>query len=263
MRYLLISSLSLLFVACATTHPGVVAKGDSSKLVVSVDNNKDISDKYYLFLEYTFENKSSEWMSVNVPQLGFNHQDTEILTNDKLSAWIEGAELKLKKSQYNTNLILSSMVVVGAVAGGASSNGNVQVAGLATAGLAATAGAVQEVQSVQQKANSGQKGLNGTVHVPKSHVLVPFQVAPESYVKKWVVVRVPKKIKIYKEADGNVSIKWKGANSGHMIPTHYETGRDGKRRYFQKQYPLLNTEVGIDKGKLSLYRANINGLPGR
>ena len=41
--------------------------------------------------------------------------------------------------------------------------------------------------------NAGQKGLHGTVNVPKTHVLVPFSVAPKSFVRKWIVLKTPKR----------------------------------------------------------------------
>lgn len=39
------------------------------------------------------------------------------------------------------------------------------------------------------KARFRQKGLNQTVNIPKTHALTPFQAAPESYVKRWVIAK--------------------------------------------------------------------------
>ena len=199
---MIIKALSTLFIlislsACVTTHPGVMSNSSdkSSSLLVSVDEDSSISDKYYAFLEYTFENTSTDWIKVKVARLGFENSTTEILVNDRLSSWLEGVELKLKKNQHNTAVILGSVAAVGGIAAATSSNGNIQVAGLgAMVGVTGAAVAI-DVGNARRRAQSGEKGLNQTVNVPKTHVFVPFEVAPGSYVKRWVVVRKPKDFK--------------------------------------------------------------------
>jgi|GEM_PF-2972069 len=192
-KFLALFILAMASTGCVSTHPGVMSKSSlkSSNLKVSVQDQENLSDKYYMFLEYTFENTSPEWFDIKVSSLGFHKANTEILVNDKLSAWIEGAELKLKKNNYNTAVLLGSIAAVGGIAGGLSSDSNVQVAGLGAALGAGVAASVIGVQQERTRAGSGNKGLNQTVQVPKNHVFVPFKVAPGSYVKRWVVVRKP------------------------------------------------------------------------
>jgi hypothetical protein len=192
-KLLALSAILITASGCVSTHPGVMSKSSlkDNKLKVSVQNQDQLSDKYYMFLEYTFENTSAEWLDVKATLIGFYNTETEILVNDKLSAWIEGAELKLKKNNHNTAVILGSIAAVGGIAGGLSSNDNVQVAGIGVALGAVAAGTVIGVQQDRTRAASGNKGLNQTVQVPKNHVFAPFKVAPGSYVKRWVVVKRP------------------------------------------------------------------------
>ncbi len=187
--------VGLLFLAnlvgCAMTHAGQVCKSDQKQVVVSVNVNRDLSDKYYLFLEYTIENTTGTWQEFKFGNLKMGGADIGALTNDKLSAWVEGAELKLQKARYNTNLILGSMAAVGSAAAIGSNNKSTQKAGAAVAvGSVAAAGGVSASRGYQQ-VNSGMKGLNNTVYVPKTHILTPFKVAPESYVRRWIVVKNP------------------------------------------------------------------------
>ena len=158
---------------------------------MSVLKNSDLSDKYYLFYEYTIENTTNEWKDVQVKSVYFDGQETEILTDDKLSSWIEGAELKLKAANYNRELLLSSIVAVGGVAALTSNNSNVQVVGAGAAVGAAAVGGAKDISRARQKAVTGMKGVNQTVNVPQSHIFVPSKVAPESYIKRWIVVRAP------------------------------------------------------------------------
>lgn len=178
---------------CATTHPGATFEPKSTDLVISAVMNNQISDDYYSFVEYTIENKSGQWRKVKVEDIRFDNRSPEILVNDKLASWIEGAELKLKQAQYNTALLLGSMAAVGGVVAASSSDPNVSSAGLVTmAGAVGASGAVS-INRASSRANSGRRGQDGTVEVPKTHLLVPFQVAPKSFVRRWIVVKNPRR----------------------------------------------------------------------
>jgi hypothetical protein len=192
--------------SCATTHPGVVAKtgaaaGTVEPVIMSIRDNTDLSDKHYMFLEYTIENKTEEWMNVQVTSVVIDGTPTEILTDDKLESWIEGAELKLAKAQYNTAMILGSMAAVGGAVAATSGHDGTAKAGAIAMGAAAVGAVGTGIRRDQQKANSGKKGVNGTVQVPSTHILTPFKVSPESYVRRWIVVTNPTH-KIEKEVAG-------------------------------------------------------------
>lgn len=192
MKYFNLLVLSLFLGAgCATTHEGELAESKEKSLNVSVKKNSDLSDKYYIFYEYTLENTTSEWKDVQIIDADFEGQETEILTDAKLSAWIEGAELKLKASQYNEDILIGSMIAIGGIAAATSNNSGVQKAGLVGMGAGAGAGGAVSIARSQQQATSGAKGLNGTVNVPQTHVFVPSKIAPESYIKRWIVVKMP------------------------------------------------------------------------
>jgi hypothetical protein len=190
-RNLLVFIFGIFCASCATTHPGNMAESGNNEVLISVERQYDLSDKHYIFYEYTIENKTPEWKDVQIVGVNFDGQDTEILTGDKLSSWIEGAELKMQASQYNQALLLGSIIAVGGVAAGTSHDSNVQVAGLTAMAGAAAYSAGSGISRAQNKANSGIKGENGTVNVPRTHVFVPSKVAPDSYIRRWVVVRAP------------------------------------------------------------------------
>lgn len=183
--------VAILLSACATTHTGPLAESNEKSVVISVDENTSLSDKYYLFLEYTIENTSAEWKDIQIIDIDFKGQNTEVLVDEQLSSWIEGAELKLKAAQYNQDLLIGSMVLAGGVIAGTSSSNTGKVAGAVTMAGAATAGVATNISRVKNQASTGMKGENGTVNVPKTHIFVPSKIAPESYIRRWIVLKAP------------------------------------------------------------------------
>ena len=179
-------------VSCASIHEGSEGQSKDTKVKISADRNWDLSDKYYLFYELTLENTTSEWQDMQVTKVQFEGQETEILHGDKLASWIEGAELKLKAANYNKDLLLGSMMVVGAAAAGVSKNSTVQTTGVLVASAGAVGATASGIGKARDQAVSGVKGLNGTVNVPNTHILVPTKIAPESYVRRWIVMAAPK-----------------------------------------------------------------------
>lgn len=191
-RSFTICSSILLILGCATTHRGPVVESADKSILLSAHRNADLSDKYYLFYEYTLENKSSDWKQIQIVDVDFADENTEILTGEKLAAWIEGAELKFKKSQYNRDLVLGSMAAAGAAVALTSNNNSAQAAGAAALAGATAVSATANISSARGKASSGSKSATGSVNVPHSHVFVPSRIAPESYIKRWIVIRAPK-----------------------------------------------------------------------
>jgi hypothetical protein len=232
MKAYLRSILILIFVTgCATTHTGEFAKPGSENrdVVISIDRNGDLSDRNYIFYEYTIENKSNSWRQVQVVDVSFEEQQSEILTDDKLKAWIEGAELKLKASRFNQSLLLGSMAAVGGVLALTSRNSDMQSVGLVAMAGSTGAAMGSKLDQASKTATGGQRGSSGSVHVPQSHVFVPTQVAPESYVRRWVVIGAP---------DGSKSV----VSKGHWLTR-----------------AKLNTRIVFDGAKHVDYSAMVQG----
>lgn len=194
MKRILFSILALSFLSgCATTHPGKVLASNTQDIVVSVKENSDLSDNYYMFLEYTLENKSGEWMEIQAKHIQLGEgAPSEILSGEKLSAWIEGAELKLRQNNYNTQLLLGSIVAVAGLTAASSKDPGTQKAALGVMAGAVGTDATLALQRSRNAVNSGYKGPNGSVNVPSTHVLAPAKIAPESFIRRWVVIKAPR-----------------------------------------------------------------------
>lgn len=192
-RIIVFSFIGLFTMSCATTHNGrPLAVSNTPAVALSTAVVHELSDKYYTFIEYTVENKSSEWLDMKVDGVLVNGIQTEILTGDKLKSWIEGADLKLRKKEYNTNLLLGSFAIAGVATTVGSSSSNWQNVGLATSGVAVGAMAGNDISKAKKKATSNVSAKEikkSNVEVPESNILIPFKVAPESYVKRWIVIK--------------------------------------------------------------------------
>ena len=191
MKHRNLSFLLFVLSGCAMTHPGIIGMSDKkdNQLFVSVQENRDLSDDFYGFFEYTFENRSKEWKRIKVVHAGFPDFENHVLVNNDLVAWVEGAELKLKKYRYNMALLTGGIAAVGGVIAATSNNMNTKVAGASVMITSVTTGAVLTTQDTR---NDGQRGLHGSVNVPKTHIFVPFSVSPQSFVRRWVVLKTPK-----------------------------------------------------------------------
>jgi hypothetical protein len=191
LRILVVTSIATLLQGCATTHPGKETVAKQKAIVVSVQEKIELSDDYYRFLEFTIENKTSEWKDVKFNSVQWSGKPSEILVNEKLSSWIEGAELKLQKEQYNTAMMLGTIGAVGAVAAIGSNDKTIQTTGAVAAVGAVSASSAISIANNQNAANSGQRGLNNTVNVPQNHIFAPVKVPPGSYVRRWIVIGNP------------------------------------------------------------------------
>ena len=180
--------------ACASIHPGqkALTTDPNSNILLSVKINSSLSDRYYLFLEYTVENKTSEWINFKTAFVGFEGDETEILVNSRLKSWIESKELELQRQNYNRAILLGSIAAVGGVTGVVSNNETVQMVGLSSMAGALVVSAADDIGREKNRVERGQKPLEQTVNIPDSYVLKPFELAPGSYLKRWVVVKKPK-----------------------------------------------------------------------
>lgn len=181
---------------CATTHPGNLAQtSNTPSLKVSSKISGDLSDDYYLFIEYTIENLSGQWATINVTDLDISGRRYEGLAGSNLKAWTEGAELKLRQAQYNTNAFLTGLTVASAGTALFSKSSKLKKAGL-TGMAAGGAGSVGvSVSRSKKQANSGLYSPSEISKdekvVPDGHIFSSFKVAPGSFVRKWIVIKNP------------------------------------------------------------------------
>lgn len=180
--------------ACASIHPGqkALSTDPNSGVVLSVKVNNSLSDDHYLFLDYTVENTTPEWIKFKTSYVAFEDQKTEVLINERLKSWVESKELELQRQNYSRAILLGSIAAVGGVTGVVSNDETIQMAGLTTMAGALVVSGADDIGRAKNRVERGQKDFTHTVNVPDSYILKPFEVAPGSYLKRWIVVKKPK-----------------------------------------------------------------------
>ncbi len=191
MNKLSILLVTYLLVACATKHPGSMAKSlnpdPENKLIVSAKVAKDYSDPYNIFIDVAFENDSAKWLRIDEIELEFpnsNNLAHNIIIGQDLYAWAESFEEKKKVDNHNTALAINSLILGGAILAGSSRNSSAQ-----TAGTAAIIGGLgwDATRNFVGKLNKAQRSLS----VPEKHVYRPFTVPAAGLIRRWFIVNTP------------------------------------------------------------------------
>lgn len=288
----------LCLASCASIHndtmgsPEGAAQGEKSKagLIVSGTENTTLAGEYFLNFEFTMENKTNKYVKVKQATLDFGSPDinkyTLIPTGQRLVAWANAAQQKKAIDDQNTQMILSSVAALGAVAVVSSSNTKVQGAG-ATALLGAAAvntknSVSNNIQLVEHAPlyRDGQTTANGVVELPADHLYAgAFEIPPDLFIKKWVTIQVEEPYKIpyisgvklvLEYNDGTkesfvVKNRIPFANSAFQndyvkkgMRTKTPIAADANMRTIKKQYSDANAELITDKGQTYISGPAVN-----
>lgn len=181
MKNIVISFAMICFLSsCASVHKGRYAKQVNNKskgikktekkksynsrhstdagLVISYEWNNKFNDKYFKYLDFTFENQSSKWKKVE--KIGIKFLDKEIdskiffLKGAPLASYLRGKELKLKVQAQNAAAWAGAIAATAASAQSRSSDAEYRNynQGLVTIGLATSVAKSVEAQQKQQSA---------------------------------------------------------------------------------------------------------------
>jgi len=184
--------ISFVFVACATKHPGTIAKINTSdsdqsiKLVVSAKVIRDYSDPYNSYIDLAFENKSGHWLRVDEVELDFTNSGDvphNVIIGQDLYAWAESFEEKKKIENHNTALAINSLILAGAILSH-SKNANTQALG-----ASALAGGVgwDATRTFMKNLNYAERSKS----VPEKHIYRAFTVPAAGLIRRWFIVNTP------------------------------------------------------------------------
>ncbi len=176
----------LFHLGCASIHGGANyaknEKGESIKkggLIASGIENKRLGSKYFLALDFTFENTTEDWMQVVSARVTFGKSSIDdamkVPVGQDLNAWVTAAHEKAAISDYNSSLIASAVMGVGAAA--MSSKDTNELGKLAVIG----GGSALTIQSLNNNYDSLQKAKI----LPETHLYSSgFVIPPGLHTKK-------------------------------------------------------------------------------
>lgn len=201
MKKLMIIFLSaLLFVACATTHSGRIAKPvtqpEDVDLEISVKLNGDYSDATNFYYDVTIENKGGSYLRIDQVELDFENADKaphNVVVGQDLVAWAESYAIRKEKENYNGDLGTAALVLTGAaiMLAGAATGRSEQSRALVEGG-ALLAGAGVGWEAYRKIKSSKDKVMNAK-WVPESHLYSPVTVPSSGFAQRWILVNLPKK----------------------------------------------------------------------
>lgn len=189
----------LFLVSCAYKHSGgyakvinksgeviQVGKKTNLGLIISCSENMRLSSKYFGMIDFTFENKTQDWIHIKNIKIDFGkkiiNENVKIISGKDISRWYAAIERRIAIKDYNKQMVESVLLGVGVGLSQFSRDINVQRAGGLIGLMAGTSLLINEF-------NQNLDKLEKSKIFPKNHLLVEDVVIPPGlFVKKWLLL---------------------------------------------------------------------------
>ncbi len=157
-----------------------------SELIISGKLKRQLSSKFFAFIDLTFENTSQEWVRLTDIKIDFGSEEANENINftygTDLSVWFKSTQKRNKIRNYNQQLAIGVITGLGAGIAAGSNNSNIQSLGLMTATAGATVLSVNEFNKIQSKIEDAEI-------FPENHLFAKdFIIPPGLFDKKWLVI---------------------------------------------------------------------------
>lgn len=230
MRRLIYVLVTLMMVSCASVHSGrygVAVREDGSMaksgktpteggLVISGDLDKALSNDFYKFMVFTFENKRGSIVKVRdvTPIFGENsHNDNiRITSGEELKVWYDAQMAEKERKEKNRSTLMGAAAVAGGLLA-VFTDDTWQDIGI---GLLAGGAASMTVDELYKDKRNIERGKV----FPESHLMSgEFSIPAGLYERKWIVFNMdradsyPSQVELEYEVDGReervvVPLKW-------------------------------------------------------
>jgi len=247
--FLLLISI-VFFSSCASIHSdyyGNEVRKDGSLsndkktdmgLVISVEEDIDMSSAYFGMLYFTFENKTQNWIRIKNIRIDFKsdavNPNVRFTSGYDLKAWYASIIKKKQISEFNRQMFLGTMSVIGGIMATTSGNKTARAIGATAFMGAMTSLSVDEYRKSLDR-------VQKTKIFPENHLFYnQFVVPPGLFQKKWLVLNSANHKKtgylsylyiVYKTMDGKeetVRLQFRSPYHGYSQwqKDMYKSGRD-------------------------------------
>ncbi|MGK5092534.1 hypothetical protein WDW89_11045 [Deltaproteobacteria bacterium TL4] len=199
MKRIVILQLLIILInyGCAKIHSGNIATPVRSEsnvpsqqgamgLIVSGEENNNLSSPYFGVIDFTFENTSQGWIKLSQVKVYFENdtinENVQFTSGKELKVWMESTQKKVVMDLHNKQVAYGSIAGVGL--GLAATGDDPQTRNMGLAMYLGTFAALA-VDSFQDQAS----GLEQTKVFPQTHLFAKdFMIPPGLFIKKWVVL---------------------------------------------------------------------------
>jgi hypothetical protein len=197
MKKMILLTTTFLLTACVSTHKDnmgqAVGVNADNELLVSVEKNRAMSTENFVVLEYSIENKGSDFKRFDQVDIEIDpklKEKVKIVVGQDLVNWSEGIRNKIEKDNHNFRMFMTGLTAVAATSANLSKDRDFAVA---SAGVAAAGAGILTVDSFMQirdnlrnAQKSDSRGL-----IPENHILAsPVSVPPNLFLKRFAVFYV-------------------------------------------------------------------------
>lgn len=192
---LLLLPIISLFASCVTTHYGDEVNSAKKDFAVSCGRDFNIDDNVFVSVSCSIENLSHSWELFEVQKINVSTtagKQAHVSTPEELSDFLTAFQYKRQMVNNNTDVLLSGLIVVGAVAA-LSGGKTVAPVGAATAVGAATYGAGRDIKHSYDKVQFGDLAASrGAVAYGPEHLMgQSFRIPGGMFVRKHLLLEIP------------------------------------------------------------------------
>jgi hypothetical protein len=179
--------------SCASTHPGNIGKtaqqNQALPLIVSAETIDGNSNDAFQLIELTLENTSSSWVRINRGEVPIQDPSTHVslVVGKDLRTWAQAMEQRLKKDEYNRELLQTALIVGGSVAAVAGARSDAP--GVAAVGAATAVGGY--IWAVSDTLKTALRSAEKVDELPENHFKTACSVPGKMFIRRWVLLNKP------------------------------------------------------------------------
>ena len=193
-RISILAAAGLAFAACASVHPGNMAKQSDGVpidgLVVSAEELSDPGREAFSMISLTFENQTANWLRIDKIEVLMDEPTAKVVSvvlGQDLKDWASAMEARAQMEKHNREMTQIGLAAVGAVAaaaGGASHNQNAALLGLSVLGAS-------EAWMITDAIRYKIARAENTKTYPEDHLYHPFSVPGKMFLRRWLLLNKP------------------------------------------------------------------------
>jgi len=145
-----------------------------------------MSSEYFGFIDFTFENKTENWVEIKDIQLNFQDKKigkfVKIISGKELNIYLESIKIRNNIKEYNKRVILGTVAVIGNSIAKSSNGRNGQLIGNTLLAGSLTSLTLDEMNKQIDK-------LENAEIFPHNHLMSKdFLIPPGLFVKKFLII---------------------------------------------------------------------------